>query len=241
MYGWGRSACWLCLRCTFGGWSPRISNCDGARLRRSASRSENVRVVAIAFAIRSCSVADPLRLQKMREEREEPTTHKVALTDVSLARPASLIWTAKLVGECQKMARPFPSPSMSWPVSVMISRAVRLMKDLSVGRLATCRPIRIPALATALQRRINRKLGFSGAHALLDGKTSRYPLGYNRSSTWIHMESSIRYLARHGRLSASYISVPCLVLLLTGKTSQRSQTRRYVKLAFTKRRDFTVW
>jgi hypothetical protein len=78
------------------------------------------------------------------------------------------------------------------------------------------------------------------AHALLDAKTFRYSLGYNRSTKWIHMESSIRYLARHGRLSASYMSLPCLVLLLTGKTSQRSQTRRYVKLAFTKRPVFTV-
>src|SRR5580692_4839437 len=83
--------------------------------------------------------------------------------------------------------------------------------------------------------------GFSDSHALLDGKTSRYSLGYNRSATWIHMESSICYLARHERLSASYMSAPCRVLLLTGKASQRSQTRRCVKLAFTKRRVFTVW
>jgi hypothetical protein len=62
MYGWTvlqmvdryvrlGTVCLLALLALYiWGWSPRISNCDGAQLRRSASRSENVRVVAIALS-----------------------------------------------------------------------------------------------------------------------------------------------------------------------------------------------
>lgn len=62
-----------------------------------------------------------------------------------------------------------------------------------------------------------RKLGFLGLARVPDGKTSHCAVGYNRSATWMHVESSIRYLACRGRLLASYTSVPFLALLLTGK------------------------
>src|SRR5580700_9699140 len=73
--------------------------------------------------------------------------------------------------------------------------------------------------------------------------TERHPATHSGTIARQHGYPSSRQFAiwRHGRLSASCMSAPCRVLLLTGKTSQRSQTRRYVKLAFTKRRVFTVW
>ena len=62
-----------------------------------------------------------------------------------------------------------------------------------------------------------RRFGFLGPSRVPDRKTSPYAVGYNRSSTWMHVESSLRYLACRGRLLASYTSLPFLALLLTGK------------------------